>query len=114
MGLIGNTMTSSAKPASPEVSLGAGPRQSPTSRWVAILYIAFCFEMGVFLFVFPWVPFWHQNFFVARYAWISVLSHNYYVRGAVSGLGLVDVYLAFCEVWRMRGALGLIRPTAVR
>ena len=107
-------MISPAKPAAPEVSLGASSQKAPMSRWVAILYIAFCFEMGVFLFVFPWVPFWHQNFFVARYTWISVLSHNYYVRGAVSGLGLVDIFLAVYEVWRMRGALGLIRPSVAR
>jgi hypothetical protein len=84
------------------------------NRWVAILYIAFCLEMGVFLFVFPWVSGWHHNFFIGRYPWVSALSRNYYVRGAISGIGLVDIFLAFYEVWRMRGALGLVRPHAAR
>ena len=107
-------MISPVKPTPPEVSLGGGSQRPLPNRWVAILYIAFCFEMGVFLFVFPWVPFWHQNFFVARYPLISAISRNYYVRGAVSGLGLIDIFLAFYEVWRMRAALGLVRPSAAR
>lgn len=107
-------MTSPAKPAAQEASIGVASQEAPTNRWVAMLYIAFCFEMGVFLFIFPWVPAWHHNFFVGRYAWISAISRNFYVRGAISGLGLVDIFLAFCEVWRMRGPLGLVRQRAAR
>ena len=107
-------MISPAKPAAEESTLGVGAQEQPTSRWVTILYIAFCFEMGVFLFVFPWVPVWHHNFFVARYQWVATISRNYYVRGAISGMGLVDIFLAFYELWRMRGAIGLLRSRAAR
>jgi hypothetical protein len=105
---------SPAKSAAQEVSLRVGSQGVSASRWVAILYVAFCFEMGVFLFVFPWVSIWHNNFFVARYPWLSVVAGNYYVRGAVSGVGLVDVFLAFYELWRMRRPLGLVRSRAAR
>ncbi|HUZ45353.1 MAG TPA: hypothetical protein VMW54_01825 [Terriglobia bacterium] len=107
-------MISPAKLAAEEATLGMGSQEQPTNRWVAILYIAFCFEMGVFLFVFPWVPVWHHNFFVARYEWLSALSRNYYVRGAISGIGLVDVFLSFYELWRMRASLGLVRSRPAR
>jgi hypothetical protein len=107
-------MMNSAKSAAQEPSLGVGTQRPHTNRWVAILYIAFCFEMGVFLFVFPWVSVWHHNFFIARFPWLSVIARNYYFRGAVSGIGLVDIYLAFHEVWRMRAPLGLVRTRAVR
>jgi len=65
--------------------------------------------MGVFLFIFPWVPVWHQNFFVQRYQWVAALSQNDYMRGGISGIGLIDIFLALSELWRMRGPLGLIR-----
>lgn len=77
-------------------------------RWKAVLYIIFCFEMGAFLFIFPWVSMWANNFFAGHYSWVFVLSRNYYVRGAVSGLGLVDVFLAFSEAWRLRHLIGLV------
>lgn len=77
------------------------------NRLLAILYVIICFEMGAFLFLFPWIPLWNQNFFAAHYPWIATLAQNFYVRGAISGVGLVDVFLAFYEAWRLRRSLGL-------
>jgi hypothetical protein len=79
------------------------------NRWLAILYVVICFEMGACLFLFPWVPLWSQNFFVGHYEWVYALAGNYYLRGAISGLGLIDVFLAFHEVWRLRRSIGLLQ-----
>ena len=79
------------------------------NRLVTIIYIVFCFELGVFLFVFPWIALWSKNFFVGHYPWFASVTHNYFVRGAVSGLGLADVWLAFFELWRFRRELGIAR-----
>jgi hypothetical protein len=83
------------------------------SRVLPILYVVFCFEMGVFLFVLPWVALWSKNFFVAHYPIVSTIAMNYFVRGAISGIGLADIWLAFYELWRLRRHLGLVqtRPT---
>ena len=83
------------------------------SRLLTVIYIVFCFEMGVFLIVLPWVSLWSKNFFVGEFPWVSAIAMNYFVRGAISGLGLADVWLAIYEFWRLRGQLGLIhtRPT---
>jgi hypothetical protein len=78
------------------------------SRLLTIVYIVFCFEMGVFLFVFPWITIWSKNFFVDHYPLFATITHNYFLRGAVSGLGLADVWLALFEVWRLRNELGLV------
>jgi hypothetical protein len=78
------------------------------SRVITILYIVFCFEMGVFLFVLPWVSLWSKNFFVGHFPIVSALAMNYFVRGAISGIGLADVWLAFYELWRLRRRLGLV------
>jgi hypothetical protein len=34
------------------------------------------------------------------------IAHNYFLRGAVSGLGMADVWLSFFEAWRFRRELG--------
>ena len=77
------------------------------SRLLTIVYIVFCFEIGVFLFVFPWVSLWTKNYFVAHYPLFAAIARNYFLRGAVSGLGLADIWLAFFEIWRFRQHLGL-------
>jgi hypothetical protein len=84
------------------------------SRLLTIIYIVFCFEMGVFLFVFPWVTIWSRNYFVGHYPMFAAVTHNYFLRGAISGLGLADVWLALFEVWRLRQELGLVGARSPR
>jgi hypothetical protein len=78
------------------------------SRLLIIAYIVFCFEVGVFLFVFPWVSLWSKNYFLNHYPLVADIARNYFLRGAVSGIGLADVWLAFFELWRFRRELGLM------
>jgi len=79
------------------------------SRLLTILYIVLCFEVGVLLFLFPWVSLWSKNYFVDHYPLVSSIARNYFVRGAISGVGLADVWLAVYELWRFRRELGLVR-----
>ena len=69
------------------------------SRPLAVLYILFCLEIGICLLVFPWMNLWANNFFVGHYPWVASLARNYFVRGAISGIGVADMWLAFYEVW---------------
>jgi hypothetical protein len=75
-------------------------------RWYhkvgAVLYAFFCFEIGVILFLLPWLDIWDKNYFSAfgvRWAdlWVSP-----YFRGAVSGLGVLDIAISFFELFRLR------------
>ena len=68
----------------------------------AVLYAFFCFEIGVVLIVLPWLNVWDHNYF-SRLAsrWPEVWMSPY-LRGAVSGLGVVDVAIAFIELFRLR------------
>jgi hypothetical protein len=84
------------------------------ARLLTIIYIVFCFEMGVFLFVFPWITIWSRNYFVGHYPMFAAITHNYFLRGAVSGVGLADVWLAMFEVWRLRQQLGLVKAPSPR
>lgn len=100
-------MTIRANTEAGERTAEATVQEPRMNRLLAILYVIICFEMGAFLFLFPWIPLWNQNFFAAHYPWIATLAQNFYVRGAISGVGLVDVFLAFYEAWRLRRSLGL-------
>jgi hypothetical protein len=93
--------------------------ESPPSRpygWhhklAAVLLAIFCFEMGLFLMIFPWVDAWNVNYFgyfapasyreaslaeLWRGIWLSP-----YFRGAVSGLGVVNVYISLVQVFQLR------------
>jgi hypothetical protein len=83
----------------------ASPQAPRPYRWYhkfsAILLIIFCLEIGTFLLVFPWYGnTWENNFFS------SLLRQGYwqnsYFRGAVSGLGIVNLYICFVEILRLR------------
>ncbi|HEV2416792.1 MAG TPA: hypothetical protein VGX94_03240 [Terriglobia bacterium] len=63
----------------------------------AILY----FVIGVALLYIPWVPLWTNNYFVLHYACVSVIAQNDYFRGAISGVGLADIWLAYEELMRL-------------
>ena len=70
-------------------------------KFSAVLLIIFCLEIGTFLLVFPWYGnTWESNFFS------SLLRQGYwqnpYFRGAVSGLGVVNLYICFVEILLLR------------
>jgi hypothetical protein len=72
------------------------------------LFIIVCFEVGAFLTVFPWTPQWDNNWVANLFPWLRVLWTNSYFRGALSGLGLLNIYISLMEVSRLR------RPRADR
>lgn len=78
----------------------------PSYRWYhktgAVLFAIFCFELGVFLLVFPWTDYWERNLFATWSPTAQALWMNSYFRGAVSGLGMVNILVSFIEVTRLR------------
>ncbi len=75
-------------------------------RWYhkagALIYVFLCFELGVFLLLFPWLDLWQQNLFSnLSPAWYEVWISPYF-RGAISGLGLLDLCISFSELFRLR------------
>jgi hypothetical protein len=76
------------------------------NRILHALLVLLCFEMGAILLYLPWSSLWEQNYFLSRFpALIPVLLHPS-MRGAVSGLGVLDIVLAVGMVRR--------RPQAAR
>jgi hypothetical protein len=54
----------------------------------------------------PWSAFWDRNYFIAWSSALSDLVKSNYTRGAVSGLGLVNVWAALAELADMFGSRG--------
>jgi len=75
-------------------------------RWYhkmsAVLFVTFCLEVGSFLLIFPWTDYWDANFFSSFVPEWHQYWVNLYVRGAVSGLGVVNLYICFTEIIRLR------------
>jgi hypothetical protein len=97
-------MSLTPEPASTPPSMPASPRgtHSPrTPRLLRLCLAIFTFEIGLFLAVFPWVDIWSLNYFSG---WIPALENVWddpYFRGAITGLGLVNIYVACAEVLRI-------------
>jgi len=64
------------------------------ARLFLLTVIVFCLELGLFLLVLPWTWLWEYNYFLQRFPGAAPLLLNFFLRGAVSGLGLVDIGLA--------------------
>jgi hypothetical protein len=73
------------------------------------LFIIVCFEVGAFLTVFPWTPQWDSNSLATLFPFLRDLWTSSYFRGALSGLGLLNIYISLGEVTRLRKA-GRGRP----
>ena len=54
-------------------------------------------EIGLLLIVLPWSAFWERNYF-AYWPTLRVLMTNNYVRGAISGLGVLNLLAGLSEL----------------
>ena len=87
-----------AMPASP----AAEQRRRPWySKVLGLCFVIFCFEIGVFLLVFPWLDLWQTNGLAASSSWLRGVWRSPYFRGALSGLGIVNIYISFLEILRL-------------
>jgi hypothetical protein len=77
-------------------------KQSWVHKLGALLLILVCFEVGVFLLMFPWMEYWDHNSIASFRPWMRDVWDSPYFRGAVSGLGVVNIYIALGEAFRLR------------
>jgi hypothetical protein len=69
------------------------------------LFFAACFfEAGLLLIVLPWTVLWDRNSLLSALPWVHAFAQSPYVRGAVSGLGLVNVGIGMAEVGTLLAA----------
>ena len=63
-----------------------------------LVYIAFFLETGLLLIVLPWSAFWSRNYFIVRWPVISPWLVNDFVRGGVTGLGVVNIVAGIADI----------------
>lgn len=63
-----------------------------------LLLIALFFEVGIVLSIVPWSVYWDRNYFAESLPVLHGLVTNNFVRGAVTGLGLVNLAMALVEL----------------
>jgi hypothetical protein len=69
-----------------------------------VLLLLLWLEMGLLIILIPWSRFWETNYFLNHYPSLIPILLNPYVRGAISGLGVVDAVLAVDSFRRKRTA----------
>jgi hypothetical protein len=93
-----------------------------SAKLSVIFYIILCFEIGIVLVLLPWIPQgtlglsdWGNNYFLlyaARksgvYALQTVVASGW-VRGAVTGLGVLNLGMAFWEIFHFKQSVAALQ-----
>ncbi len=67
-----------------------------------ILYILYSLEVGIFLLFLPWLRIWENNYLVYLYPKLRLIVANPFFKGAVLGLGIVNILIGFQEISHLR------------
>jgi hypothetical protein len=86
----------SASAASPQKN--PGPKIGWQKRMLRISLALFIFEIGAFLVIFPWTQDWDLNYFQIVTPGLQDLWQQPSFRGALTGLGFVNIYIACLQV----------------
>ena len=70
----------------------------------AVLYVLLCIEIGTFLLILPWSAIWDRNLLLNFYPSVRPVYMSAYLRGAISGLGLVNLWLGIAQAWGFKTA----------
>ena len=63
-----------------------------------LIFVAYFLEVGLLLVLVPWSAFWERNYFAASLPVLQEILRNNFVRGAVSGLGIVNLLTGFRDL----------------
>lgn len=63
-----------------------------------LLQIVFFFEVGFVLALVPWSLYWERNYFADSFPLLRQVITNNFVRGGVTGLGLVNLAVGVLEL----------------
>jgi hypothetical protein len=82
------------------------------NRLLTALLVVICCIMGAILFYLPWTGIWEQNYFLSHFPSLMRILLHPAVRGAVSGLGILDIFLAIRMIGSDPGpaAVSRVRP----
>ena len=70
-------------------------------RLLSLFFAAFSLAVGVFLVAFPWSDAWSFNSLQSYWPALENVWEDPHFKGALTGLGLVNIYLALLEFVRL-------------
>jgi hypothetical protein len=79
------------------------PNGVPGSMIGRLLLIAYLIEAGLLLLIGPWSALWDRNLFVQAMPAVSDLARSGFVRGAVSGVGVLCVGAGLADLASLVG-----------
>ncbi len=86
-------------------STGFASVRKPERRWrrlgAGLLWVLGCSVLGSALIVLPWLGVWERNYFAGHASGWAAVWLNPYLRGAITGLGVVNVGISFWELLRL-------------
>jgi hypothetical protein len=105
------TSTNLATPAGPQSTDEYAEAPFWLQRLFAGTYVLFCVVLGLWLVALPWVGRWFDDGWVAHWPELQRVLRHGFVRGAVTGLGLIDIWLGIWEAIHYRDHLPGTPPT---
>jgi hypothetical protein len=76
-------------------------------RLSLVVLVLFCLYLGALVVVLPWwTRVWDHNIFFLSHPWLSAILQNGAVRGIISGLGLLDIWIGISEAVHYRDYRG--------
>jgi hypothetical protein len=101
--------TGGVQNAVPGAALGDGTTEAPITRgelWMRRLslavFVVLCVWVGLILVVLPWTHAWTDNGLLLRNLSLRSIASLNFVRGLVSGLGLINVWMGISEAVNYR------------
>ena len=77
------------------------PSKRGIALWVQrislVIFVMFCIELGLLLVALPWTSMWSDNSLLLAYPNLKQFLSHGATRGAISGLGLIDIGLGIWE-----------------
>jgi hypothetical protein len=64
------------------------------SRFARIIILLLWLTLGLALILAPWSEVWETNYFLYQYPALGLLLKNLYLRGAISGLGFMNILMS--------------------
>jgi hypothetical protein len=90
-----------------EATPSAPGRDAPAPVWLQrislIVLVIFCFYIGGLMVLLPWWPhYWQQNGWLLSHPAIGLVLARGWVRGVVSGVGALDIWIGISELFHYR------------
>ena len=88
------------------------PAPHPLPLWLRrlmlFIFVAFAVEIGMFLVVVPWYDsgrLWSENSLLLRFPALRAFLAQDFIRGMVSGIGLLDIWVGIWEAAHYKEAI---------